>query len=815
MLYTMNTFYNRNWVLTVLTCISAVGTTLAQAVLPTSFGFDGATPVGWTLNLGTNGNLTYTFGQAGLSCRLDADNENVALFFAEEPGALTYYIRGSVGGGTPAWSGDFEVQESVDGTTWSTMRAFTNNELSVAEFAMFTDNPQPETRYVRWFYVDKVSGANVALDEITLATPAAGDEQEINVKRGADNVPSGSEVITGNTPSSVFSIENLGLTADLEITSIQLSGPDAADFSLFSIPLAVAAGNSADFTLNFNGTGGGSRFCTITINNNDASESAYTINIYAIAGEVASEPTAQSGALSFANVSAWDFNVAFAAGNPVADGYLVLRKKGAPVTEIPTDGQTYNRGEWIGGSQITYIGNAGSHNARNIDASTAYHYAVFAFNGPAGYQNYLATAPSAASVVTLGANIGNTYQSVLNSQANFVTSLHAAISPANYFQIFYGNYASSIVADYYVKDTTINGEFHNAVECQYSGDHFTYDANFVWWDGNGPGRLSREHSFPQSWMPTYFVAGFDDTEPVSDLHSLFPVLQEECNAVRSNFPYGEVVAPSNSYLSTQFGANANGQDVYEMRDEFKGNAARGVMYLATRYTTPAEDFSFPETISLIIPYGQDENLVKQWHFNDLPDNGEVARNEYVFSRQNNRNPFVDSVAFPCYIRFINMAKFEPVVTFANQTLTSFDPGLSYQWFLNGSPIQNATERTYVPTENGNYSVRIQQFEQCPAFTSAATSVTVISVNELSAEQLSSVVYPNPNKGAFFLTLHSDVSTIAQVRVTDVNGREVHTFTRNIPTGDTQWVIDEPFAPGVYLVQAITERGAVTTRMVVE
>lgn len=811
----MNTFYNRKWMLTALACICAFGTTWSQAVLPASFGFDSATPEGWTLNLASNGNLTYNFGQSGLSCRLDGDNENVTLFFAEEPGALTYYIRGSVGGGTPAWSGDFEVQESVDGNTWSTMRAFTDNELSISNFGMFTDNPQPQSRYVRWFYVDKVSGANVALDEITLATPVAGDEQEINVKRGADNVPSGSQVITGNAASTVFTIENLGLTADLEINSIQLSGANADDFSLFSIPNVVAAGGSASFTLNFSGTGGGSRFCTITINNNDASEAAYTINIYAIAGETASEPSAQSGALSFPNLSAWDFNVSFTAGNPAADGYIVLRKKGTPVSEAPVDGQTYTRGQWIGGAQVTYVGSAAAHNARNIDAATTYHYAVFAYNGPDGFQNYLTTSPTVGSVTTLGANIGTTYQSVINSQSNFVTSLRAAISPANYFQIFYGNYASSIVADYYIKDTTINGEFHNAVECQYSGDHFTYDANFVWWDGNGPGRLSREHSFPQSWMPTYFDAGFDDTEPVSDLHGLFPVLQVECNAVRSNYPYGEVVTPSSSYLNTRFGANANGQSVYEMRDEFKGNAARGMMYVATRYTIPNEDFSFPETVSLIIPYGQDENLVKQWHFNDLPDNAEIARNEYVFSRQNNRNPFIDSVAFPCYIRFSNMAKFEPVVTYSNEVLTSFDPGLSYQWFLNGTPIQGATERTYVPATNGNYSVRIQQFEQCPAFTSSATNVTIISVDEAKAQQLSSVIYPNPNKGAFFLTVTSDVPTTAQMRIMDVNGREVRTLQRAIDSGDTQWIIDEPFAPGVYLVQVITERGTVTSRMIIE
>jgi hypothetical protein len=48
---------------------------------------------------------------------------------------------------------------------------------------------------------------------------------------------------------------------------------------------------------------------------------------------------------------------------------------------------------------------------------------------------------------------------------------------------------------------------------------------------------------------------------------------------------------------------------------------------------------------------QDQDLLKDWHFADLPDNYEIARHEYIFDQQGNRNPFIDSVEFACFIDF--------------------------------------------------------------------------------------------------------------------------------------------------------------------
>jgi hypothetical protein len=69
----------------------------AQALLPTSWNFStpssSAVPVGWTLGLGTNGNLTYGFGVGdAISCRLDATGEFVLINIADKPGVLSYHL---------------------------------------------------------------------------------------------------------------------------------------------------------------------------------------------------------------------------------------------------------------------------------------------------------------------------------------------------------------------------------------------------------------------------------------------------------------------------------------------------------------------------------------------------------------------------------------------------------------------------------------------------------------------------------------------------------------------------------------------------
>jgi len=762
----------------ICTALLVILTTIAtaQAVLPTSWNFDVNAPAGWSESLGAS-NTRYLNGQNGQACRLDFTGDYVLLEFAEEPGALNYYLKGQNSGGT--FDGTFTIEESADGATFTALRTLVDGQLPATAFTAFTDNPAADTRFIRWYFTEKQTGHNVALDEITLAAPTAGANQEINVTDATNNVPSGFTIFMGDNLGQSLYIQNLGSAASLNISAIELSGPNASEFSVNFTPFSIAPNAMDVVVVNFTPTFDGSHYCTLTITSDDESEPTYVVNLYAVSGGLATEPTSQAASVTFDNVRSWDFQTSFTAATQPAEGYLVLRKKGSPITEMPMDGSTYVRGEWIGNAQVVHL----------------------------GYENYLTANPTTSTVDTPAPNFGSLYSAINLTSPSLVADLTALMNPSNYFQIYYSNYISTLVNNFYVRDTVVGGVTQNMVECQYSGVPFLYEAGFQWTS------LSREHHFPQSWMPTYFDASFDQSPEVSDLHNLSPVWQNEVNAVRSNYPYGEVVNPTSTYQDCKLGTNTLGQTVYEMRDSFKGNAARAVMYHATKNNTAADDFSLPEQISITIQYGQNEHLLKQWHFQDLPDSWEVTRNEYIQYEQHNRNAFIDQVTYPCYIRFADLTPFTPEFIFNNTTLTCIDPAISYQWYLDGNPIAGATGATYDWTTPGNYSVEIQQFNECPSFVSS-TSLVGTAVSEVEETQFDLSLFPNPSEGPVVVKTHASRPTAAQLTVLDVTGKMVYTSQENLNGGLNLIRIEPALSAGVYTVEIRSGASAQSARLVI-
>tara|TARA_B110000285_G_scaffold224656_1_gene281763 strand:- start:551 stop:1273 length:723 start_codon:yes stop_codon:yes gene_type:complete len=132
----------------------------------------------------------------------------------------------------------------------------------------------------------------------------------------------------------------------------------------------------------------------------------------------------------------------------------------------------------------------------------------------------------------------------------------------------------------------------------------------------------------------------------TDQHNLYPTNLNAANIPRSNHPLGIVTgAVTSSYLEGTLGLDNNGMLVYEPRDSQKGNAARAIMYMAVTYGFNLNGDNDATD--------QDQDVLKEWHLNDLPDNYEIARHEYIYSIQGNRNPFIDSVVFGCHINFDN------------------------------------------------------------------------------------------------------------------------------------------------------------------
>ena len=616
-----------NYISLLVLLISFTG--FSQAVLPTSWSFTTPTlPIGWT----ESESLLYTAsGNTPPAKKFDSTGDNLIINFANNPGNLTYYITGnSFNGGT------FTVEESEFGTTWTTLHAFTT--LPTGTYTQFTDVPLPATRFIRFIYTTKVSG-NVGLDDVAIAVGAATPAQEINVKQGSTTVLNGgtftlTSPVATMTPTT-FTVENLGTGNALNITSATISGTNAADFSVASFPSSVAANATGNLIVNFTPSAAGTRSAVLTIASNDADEASYVVNLNGIGGNFATEPTNQPTALTFTMNKTYRVMGSFTPAANVG-GYIVLRKKGSAITASPVDGTVYERGDVIGDAQVVYAANSTSFVPNNIVASSAYHFLIFAYNGAGSNINYLTTNPLFGSVTTPATmQPANEYSGINTSSSTFLTDLHNLVNP--HTMQFYSNYGNFMIKGFAARDTTLN---RRVVTCVYSGENKIYSEPF---DFTATG-YSREHTYCHSWMPTNPAQSLPE---YNDYHHLFPTNQDEVNALRSNYPLGKVVTVTQSYLGCKFGQDANGNTVFEPRDEHKGDAARAMMYETVCYTTVSGN-------SWALPTAQNQAILKQWHFNDLPSNWEISRNDYIDSLQGNRNPFVDSVDFVCYINFSNM-----------------------------------------------------------------------------------------------------------------------------------------------------------------
>ena len=614
----------------------AYSVSVAQAVLPTTWSFTTTTlPTGWS----ESGTAFYTAsGNTPPAMKFDGSGDYLIINFASAPGALTYYLAGnSFSGGT------FTVEESANGVSYTTLH--THTAPPAGAYQMFTDNPNSLTRFIRFIYTNKVSG-NIGLDDVNIAVGAATPAQEINVMFNTSTIVSGGTQIVSSPVSTMtpfaFTVENLGTTNTLNISSAVISGPDAADFTVASFPSTVAATTNQALTVNFTPSSAGNRNAVLTINSDDADEAAYVINLYGIGGSLATEPANQASNLVFSNVKSYRLTGSFTP--TTAEGYLVLRKKGSAITGAPADGTVYQRGDIVGDAQVIYSGATTSFTPNNIVAGTDYYFAVYAYNGPGTYRNYVTTAPLVANVTSSGSMMpAGYYAGISTGSPTFVADLHNLTNPHQ--EQFYSNYGTLMVGLFAARDTTLN---RRVITCVYSGENKIYTEPF---DFTSAG-YSREHTYPHSWMPTNPAQALPE---YNDYHHLFPTNQNNANALRSNYPLGKVVNQTGGYLGCKFGTDANGRQVFEPRDEHKGDAARAMMYEAICYTTVSgNSWAFPNPISGSILYGQDQAILKQWNVQDLPDAWEISRNDFLDSLQDNRNPFVDNPNYACFVNFTNM-----------------------------------------------------------------------------------------------------------------------------------------------------------------
>lgn len=144
---------------------------------------------------------------------------------------------------------------------------------------------------------------------------------------------------------------------------------------------------------------------------------------------------------------------------------------------------------------------------------------------------------------------------------------------------------------------------------------------------------------------------FNSSAPmVSDAHFITPT-DGKVNGMRSNYPHGMVNAPTyTSQNGGKLGPNTNSGiaagytgTVFEPINEFKGDIARMYFYFATRYENTVSGYPYAmfDGSSNKVFTTAFLNILLAWNAQDPVSAREIARNNAIYARQNNRNPYID------------------------------------------------------------------------------------------------------------------------------------------------------------------------------
>ena len=155
--------------------------------------------------------------------------------------------------------------------------------------------------------------------------------------------------------------------------------------------------------------------------------------------------------------------------------------------------------------------------------------------------------------------------------------------------------------------------------------------------GTGGDFVNREHVWAKSH------GNFADVQPMfSDVHNLKPA-DGSVNTSRSNLDFDNGGNQHPEATGCYYDS-----DSWEPRDEVKGDIARIIFYMDTRYEGNNGELNL-EAVDLVNTYPNAQHgklsVLLEWNAFDPPDDFERNRNNVIFSWQKNRNPFIDNPEF--------------------------------------------------------------------------------------------------------------------------------------------------------------------------
>lgn len=323
---------------------------------------------------------------------------------------------------------------------------------------------------------------------------------------------------------------------------------------------------------------------------------------------------------------------------------------------------------------------------------------------------------------------------------------------------------------------------------------------------NGPEGYcyNREHSWPKSW--------FNDLTPMySDLFHLFPT-DYQVNSQRGNYNYGNVSSPTwTSKNGSKLGPNSYpgfSGTVFEPIDAYKGDLARGHMYMSVRYFMEDSGWSSSNGTNKaeLLPWYA--NLLYSWSVLDTVSQKEIDRNNAVYGIQKNRNPFIDHPEYAAEIWKTSMAPAVVSIKEVNSSsiLIDFSRYLdstvavttqnfiidhsignpsSIGWGVN-SDVSKILIKVPALATGTTYSIELKNLKSINDVAMNDTVVTfktsgVSGINDKEEIPQGFVLnqnYPNPFNPATVISWQLAISCFTSLKVYDVLGNEVAELVNN-------------------------------------
>lgn len=515
--------------------------------------------------------------------------------------------------------------------------------------------------------------------------------------------------------------------------------------------------------------------------------------------------------------------------------YLGIISTSSTLSTPPTDGTVYNVGDNVGGGTVMFYSKNYVHKKTGLTANTTYYVFIFSARTSCAGEPTYSTASISSGITTFNGApgipaayydpaIGQTCSNLKTALWNIIKPTVAAPNPT---------YTGMWSAFYITDDRLNDAGAKTIVWDQYSdnpsgAEPYEYTFGTPYQDKGSSGtsegqRYNREHTFPQSWF------GGSVDPMFTDMFIVFPS-DKKVNSLRANYPYGKVTTPTTTTLNgTKIGPNTSSplytSTVIEPINEYKGDLARTIFYVATAYqdliagwqgNSNANDVLNGTSYQAFDPWYI--SLLYGWHTQDPVSTKEIDRNNDVYMIQGNRNPYIDH---PEYVALVWQCTGVLPVTIIDFTAEKHDEYVLLKWYatyetnfksyevesstdgINFTKIgaiagMNLANYTFTDDQLPNakrvyYRIRMNDIDGKSSY-SKTISVLLNRENDVA-------LYPNPVQQKLNIRLQQSITISNGLQVSDVTGRVV--MRQQLKRGQQIFDLDvSSLRPGQYFLKIV-------------